>query len=151
MAQNHKSTVIITGASSGVGLYGAKALAAKGWHVVMACRDVRKAGDAAQELEIPQGSYSIMQVDLGDLESVRRFAREFKASGRPLDALVCNAAIYMPLIKEPQRSPEGFELTMTTNHLGHFSPMQPDDGEYEAFLLYRCEDGDFGNRDSQSR
>jgi protochlorophyllide reductase len=120
MAQNHKSTVIITGASSGVGLYGAKALADKGWYVVMACRDVRKAGDAAQELGIPQGSYSIMHIDLGDLESVRRFAREFKASGRPLDALVCNAAIYLPLIKEPQRSPEGYELTMTTNHLGHF-------------------------------
>ncbi|MEG4025176.1 protochlorophyllide reductase [Microcoleus sp. S13C4] len=120
MAQNHKSTVIITGASSGVGLYGAKALADKGWHVVMACRDVRKAGDAAQELGIPEGSFSIMEIDLGDLESVRRFARAFKASGRPLDALVCNAAIYMPLIKEPLRSPEGYELTMTTNHLGHF-------------------------------
>jgi protochlorophyllide reductase len=120
MAENHKSTVIITGASSGVGLYGAKALADKGWHVVMACRDVRKAGDAAQELGIPQGSFSIMQIDLGDLESVRRFAREFKASGRSLDALVCNAAIYLPLIKEPLRSPEGYELTMTTNHLGHF-------------------------------
>jgi protochlorophyllide reductase len=33
---------------------------------------------------------------------------------------VCNAAIYMPLIKEPLRSPEGYELTVTTNHLGHF-------------------------------
>src|SRR4028118_33117 len=120
MAQNHKSTVIITGASSGVGLYGAKALADKGWHVVMACRDVGKAGDAAQELGIPEGCFSIMQIDLGDLESVRRFARAFKASGRPLDALVCNAAIYLPLIKEPLRSPEGYELTMTTNHLGHF-------------------------------
>ena len=66
MAQNHKSTVIITGASSGVGLYGAKAHADKGWHVVMACRDVGKAGDAAQELGIPEGSFSIMQIDLGD-------------------------------------------------------------------------------------
>ena len=80
MAQNHKSTVIITGASSGVGLYGAKALADKGWHVVMACRDVGKAGDAAQELGIPEASFSIMQIDLGDLESVRRFARAFKAA-----------------------------------------------------------------------
>ncbi|MDJ0797899.1 MAG: protochlorophyllide reductase [Calothrix sp. MO_167.B12] len=120
MQQNQKPTVVITGASSGVGLYATKALVNKGWHVVMACRDVRKAGEAARSLDIPQDSYSIMQIDLGDLESVRRFSREFTASGRFLRALVCNAAIYMPLLKEPLRSPEGYELTMTTNHLGHF-------------------------------
>ncbi len=120
MIQAQKPTVVITGASSGVGLYTAKAMVNKGWHVVMACRDVRKAGTAAQSVGMEQGSYSIMQLDLGDLENVRRFAREYSASGRSLDALLCNAAIYMPLIKEPLRSPEGYELTMTTNHLGHF-------------------------------
>ncbi len=120
MQQNQKPTVVITGASSGVGLYATKALTKKGWHVVMACRDVRKAGEAAQALGIPQDSYSIMQIDLGNLESVRRFSREFTASGRLLGALLCNAAVYMPLLKEPLRSPEGYELTMTTNHLGHF-------------------------------
>lgn len=120
MTQDQKPTVIITGASSGVGLYTAKALARKGWFVVMACRDLRKAGEAAQEVGMPQGSYSLMHIDLGSLESVRRFAREFQASGRELNALLCNAAIYMPLIKEPLFSPEGYELTMTTNHLGHF-------------------------------
>jgi protochlorophyllide reductase len=120
MEQNRTSTAIITGASSGVGLYTAKALVDKGWYVVMACRDLRKAGEAAQSVGLPQGSYKLMQIDLGDLDSVRRFVREFSASGRPLNTLLCNAAIYMPLIKEPLRSPEGYELTMTTNHLGHF-------------------------------
>jgi protochlorophyllide reductase len=120
MKQNRTSTAIITGASSGVGLYTAKALVDKGWHVVMACRDVRKAGEAAQSVGLPQDSYNIMQIDLGDLDSVRRFVREFSASGRSLNTLLCNAAIYLPLIKEPLRSPEGYELTMTTNHLGHF-------------------------------
>lgn len=120
MEQFYKPTAVITGASSGVGLYTTKALVNKGWHVVMACRDVRKAGDAAREVGIPQGTYTIMHLDLGDLESVRRFSREFRASGRNLTALLCNAAIYMPLLKEPLRSPEGYELTMTTNHLGHF-------------------------------
>uniref|UniRef100_B8HTD7 Protochlorophyllide reductase n=1 Tax=Cyanothece sp. (strain PCC 7425 / ATCC 29141) TaxID=395961 RepID=B8HTD7_CYAP4 len=120
MGQDQKPTVIITGASSGVGLYAAKALANKGFHIIMACRDLHKAGQAAQTVGIPQGSYSLMHIDLGDLDSVRRFAREVSASGRPLKALVCNAAIYMPLLKEPLRSPEGYELTMTTNHLGHF-------------------------------
>lgn len=120
MEQNRKPTVVITGASSGVGLYGAKALAKRGWHVVMACRDLAKAEKAAQSLGMAPENYSLMQIDLGSLESVRQFVKNFRVSGRSLDALVCNAAIYMPLIKEPLRSPEGYELTMTTNHLGHF-------------------------------
>jgi protochlorophyllide reductase len=120
MEQHHKSTVVITGASSGVGLYAAKAFAQRGWHVVMACRNLEKAKDAAESVEIPQDSYTVMHIDLGSLDSVRKFVNDFRASGKSLDALVCNAAIYMPLLKEPQRSPEGYELTMTTNHLGHF-------------------------------
>ncbi len=114
------STVVITGASSGVGLYAAKALAKRGWHVVMACRNLEKAKAAAEAVEIPAEHYTIMQIDLGSLESVRHFVNQFRETGKPLDALVCNAAIYMPLIKEPLRSPEGYELTVTTNHLGHF-------------------------------
>ena len=120
MEENRKPTVAITGASSGVGLYGAKALANRGWHVVMGCRDLDKGQKAARTLEIPQDSYTLIHIDLGSLQSVRRFVENFRARGLTLDALVCNAAIYMPLIKEPLRSPEGFELTVTTNHLGHF-------------------------------
>lgn len=120
MGQDGKSTVVITGASSGVGLYAAKAMAKRGWHVVMACRNLEKAKDAAEAVEMPQGSYTVMHIDLGSLDSVRKFVNDFRASGRSLDALVCNAAIYMPLLKEPLWSPEGYELTMTTNHLGHF-------------------------------
>ncbi|WP_138498175.1 protochlorophyllide reductase [Nostoc sp. PA-18-2419] len=119
MAQDRK-TVVITGASSGVGLYAAKALAQRGWYVVLACRDLAKAQQAAQAVEIPYNSYTSIHIDLGSLESVRQFVNNFRASGKSLDALVCNAAIYMPLLKEPLRSPEGYELTVTTNHLGHF-------------------------------
>lgn len=120
MGQEHKSTVVITGASSGVGLYAAKALAKRGWYVVMACRDLDKAQKAAEMVEMPQGSYTLMHIDLGSLDRVREFVSIFRARGMSLDALVCNAAIYMPLLKEPLRSPEGYELTVTTNHLGHF-------------------------------
>jgi protochlorophyllide reductase len=120
MSQYHKPTVIITGASSGVGLWSAKSMADKGWHIVMACRNIAKTEKAAESVGIPKSSYTIIQVDLGSLVSVREFVAKFRATGMPLDALLCNAAIYMPLLKEPLRSPEGFELTMTTNHLSHF-------------------------------
>ena len=120
MEKQQKPTVVITGTSSGVGLYGAKALAKRGWHVVLACRDLEKAAKAAQSVGIPQDSYTLIHIDLGSLASVRRFVENFRAREFSLDALVCNAAIYMPLIKAPLRSPEGYELTVTTNHLGHF-------------------------------
>lgn len=115
-----RKTVVITGASSGVGLYGAKALAQRGWHVIMACRNFEKALSAAKSLGMAPDRYTIMDLDLSSLQGVRDFVRVFRARGKTLDALVCNAAIYMPLLKEPLRSPEGYELTMTTNHLSHF-------------------------------
>lgn len=121
MEQHRQLTVVITGASSGVGLQAAKALSQrKEWHVVMACRDLEKTKNAAQSLGMAPDSYSIIHLDVASLDSVREFVQKFRATGRSLDALVCNAAIYMPLIKEPLRSPEGFELTVATNHLGHF-------------------------------
>jgi len=120
MENNQKPTVVITGTSSGVGLYAAKALIDRGWFVVMACRNISKMEDAAEELELPRDSYAIRLLDLGSLDSVRRFVNNFRITNMTLDALVCNAAIYMPLLKEPLRSPEGYELSMTTNHLGHF-------------------------------
>jgi protochlorophyllide reductase len=115
-----QQTVVITGASSGVGLYAAKALAQRGWHVVMACRDLAKAKQAAQVVGMSPNNYSIMHIDLGALESVSKFVQDFRATGKSLDALVCNAAVYLPLLKEPMRSPEGYELSVATNHFGHF-------------------------------
>ena len=113
-------TVLITGASSGVGLFASKALADRGWHVVMACRDPEKAHRAQSALAIPDASVTHLRVDLGDLESVRELVEAFHSTGLPLDALVINAAVYMPRLKEPKRSPQGYELSMATNHLGHF-------------------------------
>lgn len=113
-------TVIITGASSGVGLYGAAALAARGWHVIMACRDVAKAERAATALDIQATQRTILPIDLGVQASVRAFVDQFRALGRPLDALVCNAAVYLPRLTEPARSPEGYEISVATNHFGHF-------------------------------
>jgi protochlorophyllide reductase len=113
-------TVIITGASSGVGLYAAQALARRGWFVVMACRDLHKAKQAAQALGIAPDHHAILEIDLGSQASVRRFVDAFRALGRPLNVLLNNAAVYLPRLKAPERSPEGFEISVATNHFGHF-------------------------------
>ncbi|KAL3509408.1 hypothetical protein ACH5RR_028809 [Cinchona calisaya] len=116
-----KGNVIITGASSGLGLAAAKAIAETGkWHVIMACRNFLKAEKAAKSVGIAKDNYTVMHLDLASLESVRQFADSFKRSGRPLDVLVCNAAVYFPTAKEPTFTAEGFELSVGTNHLGHF-------------------------------
>ncbi|MGK7946534.1 MAG: protochlorophyllide reductase [Microcystaceae cyanobacterium] len=120
MEQN-KSTVIITGASSGVGLHAANALAKTGkWFVVMACREPKKTENAAKSLNIPTDSYKFISLDLAHLDSVRKFVNNFRATGLSLDALVCNAAVYLPLLKRPMYSPDGYEISVATNHLGHF-------------------------------
>ncbi|MBW4539963.1 MAG: protochlorophyllide reductase [Myxacorys chilensis ATA2-1-KO14] len=121
MEQDRKSTVVITGASSGVGLQAARALSQTGqWHVIMACRDLPKTEKAVQALGMSPDSYTIMHLDLASLTSVRQFVKNFRESGKPLDVLVCNAAVYMPLLKEPLYSVDGYELSVATNHLGHF-------------------------------
>ncbi len=116
-----KGNVIITGASSGLGLATAKALAETGkWHIIMACRNFLKAERAAKSAGIAKESYTVMHLDLASLDSVRQFSENFRRSGRPLDVLVCNAAVYLPTAKEPSFTAEGFELSVGTNHLGHF-------------------------------
>ncbi|MGB7248998.1 MAG: protochlorophyllide reductase [Phormidesmis sp.] len=120
MEQQQTPNVIITGASSGVGLYAAKALAQRGWHVIMACRNLPKAEQVAKDVGIAPERYSILKLDLASLESVRQFADDFHATGKSLDALVVNAAVYKPRLKSPERSEDGYEISVATNHLGHF-------------------------------
>jgi protochlorophyllide reductase len=120
MIKKQTPIAVITGASSGVGLYATQALVQRGWHVVMACRDLPKARAAAAELGMTSEQVTPMHIDLGSQGSVRSFVDSFRASALPLDSLVCNAAVYLPRLTAPQRSPEGFEISVATNHLGHF-------------------------------
>lgn len=120
MTQNKKATAIVTGASSGVGLYTTLSLVERGWHVVMACRNLAKARSAIAALGVLPEQVSVLEIDLGSQQSVRSFVRAFLASGLPLDALICNAAVYLPRLKQPSRSPDGFEISVATNHFGHF-------------------------------
>ena len=75
---------------------------------------------AARAAGLPRDSYSVVHLDLASLDSVRAFVDAFRASGRRLDALVANAAVYLPTAKEPRFTADGFELSVGTNHLGHF-------------------------------
>lgn len=119
---NRKLTVI-TGASSGLGLNCANTLTKTGRHfVVMAVRDVDKGKRVAKEMNFPDGSYVVMKLELGSLQSVRDFVFNLKAfkSARPIDNLICNAAVYKPTDPEPKWTDDGFEQSMGINHFGHF-------------------------------
>ena len=120
MEANSKPIAIITGASSGVSLCGGKALIKRGWHVVLVCQNGKKAQEAARWFNFPEHSFEIMHLYWGSLESVRRFVKELKTTNRALDLLICNAATDMPLLKQPYRSSEGYEISVAMNYLGHF-------------------------------
>lgn len=117
--------VLITGTTSGVGLHTVKALVDRGWTVVTANRDPIRAAAAATSLGIPSERLHHLRIDLGDLDSVRVGVETLVASlGFVIDALVINAAVYKPRLKQPERSPQGYEISMATNHLGHFLLIQ---------------------------
>ena len=120
-ANTNQPLAIITGASSGVGLYAAKALLARNWRLILAVRDPQKMELAAQANQFDASQYEIWQLDLGDLDSVRAFVKRFNDRGQKLNALLCNAATYLPLLKEPARSPQGFEISVATNYFGHYA------------------------------
>lgn len=111
---------IITGANSGIGYETARVLALKGADVVMACRNVQKANDAAEKIrrENPAGTIEVMQLDLADLDSVRQFAGAFLETHDRLDLLINNAGIMTPPYG---KTVQGFETQFGVNHLGHFA------------------------------
>lgn len=111
---------IVTGANSGIGYETARALAQKGAKVIMACRSVTKANEAAAHIreQKPSGSIQVMALDLNDLSSVRQFVAEFKEQNGRLDLLINNAGIMnVPYGKTAQ----GFESQLGVNHFGHFA------------------------------
>lgn len=111
---------IVTGANSGLGYETTKALAAKGAHVVMACRSMERARDAESRItrSVTDADLSIIELDLASLASVERFATAFEDTHDELDILVNNAGVMMPPFSTTE---DGFELQIGVNFLSHFA------------------------------
>jgi NAD(P)-dependent dehydrogenase (short-subunit alcohol dehydrogenase family) len=111
---------VITGANSGIGLEAARYLAARGAHVVLACRDEGKSRAAAERItgELADVQVDTLGLDLSSLDSVRAAAAEIRERYPRLDLLINNAGVMMP---PHGRTADGFELQFGTNHLGHFA------------------------------
>jgi NAD(P)-dependent dehydrogenase (short-subunit alcohol dehydrogenase family) len=113
-------TAVITGANTGLGYETARALAAKGAHVVLAVRNLDK-GKAAADLIVrryPGADVSVQELDLTSLASIRAAADELRARHDRIDLLINNAGVMMT---PKQTTQDGFELQFGTNHLGHFA------------------------------
>lgn len=118
-AQNGR-TAVVTGANAGVGLETAAALAGAGARTILACRDRARADAAAQQIRSrhPRADVEVLELDLGDLVSIRQAAAEAHDRFERVDALVNNAGVMTPPLT---RTTDGFELQLGVNHLGHFA------------------------------
>ena len=112
--------VIVTGASSGIGLVTAAELACRGAEVTLAVRDLTRAEPVLQAIRARRSDARVdaARLDLADLASVREFAAAWLASGRAVDVLINNAGVMAPPLRH---TADGFELQFGTNHLGHFA------------------------------
>ena len=116
-------TVIITGANSGLGFECSKSIANtnKGWHIVIACRNIAKGEEAKNKIisETGYNDITVMELDLASFHSIRNFASQFaKSSFPPLQGIINNAG--MQVMSGLEYTQDGFEKTFGTNHLGHF-------------------------------
>jgi NAD(P)-dependent dehydrogenase (short-subunit alcohol dehydrogenase family) len=118
--------VVITGASSGLGLAATKALCDEGYFVVAAVRDTGKMDAVAREIGISRNDYVAMRLELGSLQSVKDFVSNLKLflPARPISHLICNAAVYLPTDPVPSWTDDGYEMSLGVNHLGHFLLVQ---------------------------
>ncbi len=112
---------IVTGGYSGIGLEDVRVLAGAGAHVTVPARDRTKAETALNGLSGAglSGQIEIADMDLGDLDSVRKFAREYADTGRSLHGLINNAGVMACPLSRIGNG-KGWELQFATCHIGHF-------------------------------
>lgn len=111
-------TVVITGANTGIGKLTALDLSKRGAKIVMLCRNVEKAEEAAEEIrKATEGDVVVHKLDLSSLATVRECAEQLGNSLEKIDILINNAGI---MACPEMRTTEGFEMQIGTNHFGHF-------------------------------
>jgi protochlorophyllide reductase len=110
--------VLVTGASSGLGLATAADLAESGRPLILACRSAERGTAAAERVreQAPGASVEVLELNLASLASVRSAVDAL--GGRRLGGLVCNAGVQ--IVDGFRRTEDGYEETFATNHLGHF-------------------------------
>jgi len=110
---------VITGASGGIGLETARALASAGATVVLGNRNADKAAAAAEDIRttVADAQVELGQLDLASLASVRDFAAWVTERHDRIDLLINNAGV---MATPFERTADGFELQFGTNHLAHF-------------------------------
>jgi NAD(P)-dependent dehydrogenase (short-subunit alcohol dehydrogenase family) len=113
-------TAVVTGANGGLGLATARALAAAGADVVIAARNQERAAEAMERIRngVPDARLTLVELDLGSLDSVQRAAEQILAAHGTVDLLVNNAGVMG--IPE-RRTADGFEMQFGVDHLGHFA------------------------------
>jgi NAD(P)-dependent dehydrogenase (short-subunit alcohol dehydrogenase family) len=112
-------TAVVTGATGGIGLETAKALAGKGAVVILACRDVSKAERVADVLrQTGHSSIHVVELDLGVLALVHQAAQAIRSTFAHVDLLINNAGV---MTVPYRRTVDGFESTFAINHLGPFA------------------------------
>jgi NAD(P)-dependent dehydrogenase (short-subunit alcohol dehydrogenase family) len=113
-------TILITGATSGLGKEATRVLASKGATVVMAVRNTQKAEAVAKQIheDFPGAEIDIRALDLVSLASVKSFAKGISSTYDKIDVLINNAGVMMCPYSKTE---DGFEIQMGVNHLGHFA------------------------------
>lgn len=111
--------ILITGGNDGIGKETAIGLARRGGRIVLACRNMEKAKAAQQDIKEKSDNEEvyIIPLDLSSFQSVRAAAEQFKENFNRLDVLINNAGL---LVKNLQKTAEGYEMQFGVNHLGHF-------------------------------
>jgi len=114
----HGKTVVITGATSGIGEVAAIRLAEKGARIVFTARDKARADDtmAALKRANPRGDHAMHMADLSRLSEMKRAAAELAREPR-IDVLVNNAGA---LFNKRTETADGLEMTFALNHMAYF-------------------------------
>jgi len=115
----NNKTILITGASAGIGLQSAIGLAKSGAKIVMVGRDAQRTSQAVEFVKSQTGNQSVsyLLADLSSLRDVRRLAQKFKEIYDRLDVLLNNAGAIFLWRKV---SVDGYEMTLALNHLNYF-------------------------------